>query len=138
MREIKFRAWDMRQKEMRSVMGFRVNKSKSITINATEHPENWEPLITSGIHKDGILMQYTGLKDKKGKEIYEGDIVFHSDKTIMEVLWSNKHATFIVKYIYLKEKVEDFIDLVKESEVIGNIYESPELLQKKEKVINNE
>ena len=62
MREIKFRAWDNKQNKMRND-GFSIYYDGSIQF------------ADSIESKDFILMQYTGLKDKNGKEIYEGDIL---------------------------------------------------------------
>ena len=82
------------------------------------------------------LMQYTGIKDKKGKEIYEGDIVLiRIDKTniLHKTIVKFKHGAFIADiisdndYIYLFHfgfNKDDF-------EVVGNIYENPELLEGK-------
>jgi uncharacterized phage protein (TIGR01671 family) len=72
---------------------------------------------------DVVLMQYTGYKDMKGKEIYEGDIVRYYDD-IYEVKWM--WAGF-----YIHSLQNGFDELATNEnfvEVIGNIYENPELL----------
>ena len=83
---------------------------------------------------DFILMQSTGLKDKNSKEIYEGDIVRYEccfESYVEEVIYDDKHCNFgtIDKY----EKTFSFDALISDFdvdcfEVIGNIYENPELL----------
>ena len=103
MREIKFRAWDKIQKKMIPEW-FSIHK-------------NHEPLE---------FMQFTGLKDKNGKEIYEGDVV----KGDYRVIWKQKFASFGLVHPswlfvhYFGEAADP-----EECEVIGNIYESPELLK---------
>lgn len=85
--------------------------------------------------KDFIPLQYTGLKDKSGKEIYEGDIVREDlentgrdNERRYKIVWSGMGLTFENwegEYI----TSDDF----EQSEVIGNIYENPELLKSYEK-----
>lgn len=149
MREIKFRAWDSRTKEMiyettNSYLSFRcVNGEVSWcfdgTINSTSRPV-WD--ITDYV----IPMQYTGLLDKNGKEIYEGDIIKSDENAISKVecvvAWSDYghwgvHPT---DSRFFNGKLGDMVrshsgghkpkDGVS-GYVIGNIYENPELLNEK-------
>ena len=83
------------------------------------------------------LMQSTGLKDKNGKEIYEGDIVKFSDCDddvyVTPVVWDKNYACFGVsfsgKYPISFDYLEEFYTELKDIEVVGNIYENPELLE---------
>lgn len=79
------------------------------------------------------VMQYTGLKDKNGKEIYEGDIIDASVETplynstyrkTLQVIWQEQIAQFVMATS--DTKIEGHIP--KDCVVIGNIYENPELL----------
>jgi uncharacterized phage protein (TIGR01671 family) len=121
MREIKFRAWDTEDKKFENY--FQMN---NLGILAT-----FDPMIAEwGRVKDGryILMQYTGLKDKNGKEIYEGDVVRDCDTSdcVFEVKWHDKAVGYYMpdefdeEYAYPMSQVK--------LEVIGNIYENPDLL----------
>jgi len=125
-REIKFRAW------VDSRHGF----GKMINWEGLQEPfDPWESeqsyldfLLKYKNVKDGdILMQYTGLKDKNGKEIYEGDVVKTDNITASgEIVW-DRFAWFI-KLPREKDFYHQFIDATGQShEVIGNIYENPEL-----------
>lgn len=104
MREIKFRAWDKINNEM--------------TLNDSFYEvQKWNR--TQIELNDFELMQYTGLKDKNGVEIFEGDIVKnHNDEvTLLESLdW--------IFYDYYEG-----LFMPENFEVIGNIYENPELLE---------
>lgn len=74
--------------------------------------------------KDLKIMQCTGLKDKNGKEIYEGDILFASFREeYPKVVFEN--GSFRAECDEYSLKLEDFADVF---EVVGNIYENPELL----------
>jgi len=79
--------------------------------------------------KDLKIMQYTGLKDKNGKEIYEGDVIKDGAGNIYKVHYSEKMACFVSAY-------SDGIicgSVDNTDEVIGNIYENPELVNKPKK-----
>jgi len=75
-----------------------------------------------------VLMQYTGLKDKNGVEIYEGDILSLGDTaSIAQVVWDDfKFKLKWVNPIGASDKIYAWKD---DLEVIGNIYEKPELLE---------
>ena len=81
------------------------------------------------------LMQSTGLKDKNGKEIFEGDIVDYKGREAV-VKWHGSYASFIYRFVdELQERVSDWEPLFLACyhfEVIGNIYENPELLEAEE------
>jgi uncharacterized phage protein (TIGR01671 family) len=92
----------------------------------------------NGIHDstECCLMQFTGLHDKNGKEIYEGDIIpvyFAGRSKNMKVGWYEKHHCFalfngLAPHCSNNSNRSYLID--RKSEVIGNIYETPNLLNK--------
>ena len=85
--------------------------------------------------KNIVLMQSTGLKDKNGKEIFEGDILaFETDDEVINVkiFWDEKHALFMFGSEKYNEE-EPLAELLEANtypfEIIGNVYENPELLE---------
>lgn len=133
MRVIKFRAWDKRNKKMRKVdsVSFHCKESSANALDDQTPKvvnlwgkdiinEKW--IIRRREANEVILMQFTGLHDKNGKEIYEHD-----------VMKDNSGQMFPIKYlsgafVFADTPLCDMSPCV-DCEVIGNIYEHPELLK---------
>lgn len=119
-RVIKFRAWGPNCKVM-----WDWEDVKGIASNL-----GWEN-FTEG---ERVLMQFTGLQDKNGVEIYEGDLVLVRDTRICEVIFHKHGGCWDLKLVNVLSS--ESIGSVSPSsykyhvEVIGNIYENPDLLTK--------
>jgi hypothetical protein len=123
MREIKFRAFNIRNKEW-----------DNFTLDELARGD-LENLYGWGIYEKWC--EYTGLKDKNGKEIYEGDIVSECDFYLGDsfIRASKGEIVFGNGSFYCKSAVETFGDLNPEAiqnyqvEVVGNTYENPGILK---------
>lgn len=145
MREIKFRFWNTKQKKM--------SKEWSMEDLAYEgFPPQYVSEYDDILNNECIVMQYTGLTDKKGKEIYEGDLLIEDESWESTEDEQQGHWNFEVRWdkeiggyeLYVQEEEnkernvtmgDEWKDFVKESdgktlntfEIIGNIYQNPEL-----------
>lgn len=129
MREIKFRCWSVTDK----AMYYNIQKAYDM-LSGTVTLENGEDAedcyLTSfgqtlDYPDDYKVMQYTGLKDKNGKEIYEGDIVAPPMRNNVpeEVVYTNLGYSMPMSFI-----VSDEFGETLDCQVIGNIHEQPELI----------
>ena len=124
----KFRAWKKAGKELGRVgqITFELDGSVSHVLFKGEFLD-----FNLSINEI-ILMQSTGLKDKNGNEIFEGDIVDYKGREAV-VKWHGSYASFIYRFVDgLQERVSEWDPLFLACyhfEVIGNIYENPELLE---------
>jgi hypothetical protein len=128
MREIKFRIWDSKEEMMIQDSGhFHVSADGEVfSINDNED-------ITNSV----VLMQYTGLKDKNGKEIYEGDIVLLDLGVFGAVYYDEAETSYIVHVQPLGPRQEhqyEVLGLGYPESVIGNIHENSELIREDENI----
>ena len=123
MREIKFKVWDAENHEM--FFPKKIEWNTQGELRFFNKYQMWQHNM--------VLMQYTGLHDKNGKEIYEGDmlkLVYSLDmgqwtkygETTIQVKWSDFQCGFY-PFVNFKD--------IEQTEVIGNIYENPELFEVK-------
>lgn len=130
-REIKFRAWDKQAHDW--------NKANSDGSFPLKEMIGWEELrdYEMDVLDSGggglVIMQFTGLKDKSRKEIYEGDILLFGNAIFYQVVFGNGSFRCVVEN-GLNGKVASGVPLgdmsLRNAEVIGNIFQNPDLIAK--------
>lgn len=124
----KFRAWDGAKKEMFKDT-FAITESGQVVVVEQEFVTS-PPDYVFVDHL--VIMQSTGLKDKNGKEIFEGDIVDYKGRKAV-IKWHGSYASFIYRFVdELKERVSERYPLFLayyHFEIIGNIYENKDILE---------
>ena len=149
MREIKFRAWDRSAKRMYHVADMSFGSEGCLIVRTTDGN------VFTGLKnaKEYELMQYTGLKDKNGKESYEHDIIkvyihngLYPDEWIEEIVfekgrfgirYGDLYKEFYPLAAFFKSTKKEYIPNVGEVtiesepmfEIIGNRWDNPELLK---------
>ena len=124
-REIKFRAWDIQQNRM-----LEWNELKNEVAILTEALENRYPYFKP-------IMQFTGLEDKNGMEIYEGDIIREQRKRFKDryfvVEWLDRIGSYSFQPVDKEAKSWPCFNFgsAKNLEIVGNIYRNKELLEGK-------
>lgn len=125
----KFRAWDKHRQKMFAndeliIWNGNVyaNDSKKLTCN---NLKGWSI-------DDEYLMQSTGLFDKKGVEIFEGDILGTKDGLLNGIIEYREDLGMFVNSLIRYNNFERLCRVASDREIIGNVYENPELLEVKE------
>lgn len=120
-REIKFRAWDNLQRKM-------------IENVCVYHGMVYISPLHDSITTADKAMQLTGILDKHGREIYEGDIIkfeIPRYKAIWEVRWVNFGFRLVDGIGYRLLESDQYPKVSEEGEIIGNIYENPSIIEEK-------
>lgn len=127
---IKFRAWHKELKKLcRVILLDLMPNALSLEVDCLYLSRPFEPYVSRWLLSSVELMQFTGLQDKNGKDIYEGDIMLDYDLNRYQVI----NTIFQDCTVYCRQPITTGTCLdawgVALGEIIGNVYENPELLR---------
>ena len=111
----KYRAWDKETKSMNGMAEIYRNRKQEIEL----HPRD----------ENIILMQSTGLRDKNGKEIFEGDVLETKDGLLDGVVEYRTDLGMWTNSLFRYNNFKRLCNVADSTYIIGNIYENPELLE---------
>lgn len=124
---VRYRAWHKTWEELGKVKRIRFDDEGNVTTVLFEGK-----ILGVDTHADEIeLMQSTGLKDKKGKEIFEGDILGTKDGLLNGIIEYREDLGMFVNSLIRYNNFERLCNVTSDREIIGNVYENPELLEGK-------
>jgi len=144
-RQLKFRIWD-KKNNMFIYVWYASHKRLAISLNGLVYSGMYDDVLPEN---DYTIQQYTGLKDRDGKDIYEGDIIEHTfskttdDETSIHfgsklngsVSFCNHLCAYILTIISDDRHNGDTFQLMNHApskKIIGNVFENPELLKTNE------
>lgn len=119
---LRFRAWDVEFKEMVQVDALDFEEQ---LIKATYKNGN----VVKDDLKNYVLMQSTGLRDKNGKEVFEGDIIDSTDGFLTGVVEFRVSLGMFVSELVEYNNFERLCNVASSRKIIGNIWEHPELAE---------
>jgi uncharacterized phage protein (TIGR01671 family) len=139
-REIKFRAFDSKEKRFIDLFDydFWIRDDGIVSKISYDYDGDGRYDSSESPQLHIILTQYTGLKDKNGKDIYEGDVCRYDlidfgpdliELTSLEGVVEYKNGCFFLNGLEYKPSINNYC--IRYLTVIGNIYENPELLNQK-------
>ncbi|MDO4978755.1 MAG: YopX family protein [Candidatus Saccharibacteria bacterium] len=130
MRELKFRVWSNEQNTYDYTFPYNQNGTFYVSANGCLCSDFGNTVAPELRPDEFVIEQYTGLKDKNGKEIYEGDVI-KTHKTMDKYFTVGYYMTrygYAPYFTPLMDYISGLVDGA-EIEVIGNIHENPELLE---------
>ena len=124
MKEFKMKAWLKKEKKMVAIIGIDFNYEY---IRYTEDGNLFNENYKTVAFKDIELLQFSGAKDKAGQELYEADVIKFNDgidDIYGLISYDDEDATYRVSYENITEHLSD---LEEDFEIVGNIFENPNL-----------